>query len=134
MPKKTDTHNKIRMAIVRMEKGKPKVVATNRKISIKSVAEEAGVSDSLIHKDHPDLVRRINKNKDKDYRSDRNEKHHALKVEREKNKELRQHIEMLESQLSDLASINLSLELELSTLKSVKNSQNVTEFRGKKLF
>ena len=66
MPKKDDTYNKIRMAIVRMEKGKPKVVSAERKISVLAVAEEAGVSDSLIHKDHPDLVRRINKNKDKD--------------------------------------------------------------------
>lgn len=132
MPKKTDTHNKIRMAIVRMEKGKPKFVSVDRKISVKAVAEEAGVSDSLIHKDYPELVARIKKNQDKDYRSDRNDKHQALKIEREKNRELRVKIEELEAQLGDLASINASLELEISTLKSVKNSQNVTELRGKK--
>ena len=132
MPKRNDTYNKIRMAIVRMEKGKPKVVSSDRKISIKAVAEEAGVSDSLIHKDHPDLVTRIKNNQDRNYRSDRNEKHQALKAEREKNRELREKVAELESQLSDLGSINASLELELATLRSVKNSQNVTEFRGKK--
>ena len=131
MPKKDDTYNKIRMAIVRMEKGKPKVVSAERKISVLAVAEEAGVSDSLIHKDHPDLVRRINKNKDKDYRSDRDKKHKALKAEREKNSELRERVAELKSQLSDLASINASLELDLAALRSIKSSQNVTEFRGK---
>lgn len=133
MSKKDDTYNKIRMAIVRMEKGKPKVVSAERKISVLAVAEEAGVSDSLIHKDHPDLVRRINKNKDKDYRSDRDKKHQALKAEREKNRELRERVAELESQLSDLASINASLELDLAELRSIKNSQNVTEFMGKKV-
>ena len=132
MPKKNESYNKIRMAIVRMEKGKPKVVSVDRKISIMAVAEEAGVSDSLIHKEHPELVRRINKNKDKDYRTARNAKHQALKDEREKNKELRDRVAELESQLSKLASINASLELELTTQRSIKNSQNVTEFRDKR--
>jgi hypothetical protein len=132
MPKRNDTHNKIRMAIVRMEKGKPKVVSSDRKISIKAVAEEAGVSDSLIHKDHSDLVRRIYGNNDKDYRSERDKKHQELKAERVKSKELRGRVAELESQLLKLASINARLELELTTLRSVKNSQNVTEFRGKK--
>ena len=132
MPKRNDTHNKIRMAIVRMEKGKPKVVSSDRKISIKAVAEEAGVSDSLIHKDHSDLVARIYRNNDKDYRSERDEKHQELKAERVKSKELRGRVAELESQLLKLASINARLELELTTLRSVKNSQNVTEFRGKK--
>jgi len=132
MPKKNESYNKIRMAIVRMEKGKPKVVSVDRKISIMAVAKEAGVSDSLIHKEHPELVRRINKNKDKDYRTARNEKHQALKDEREKNKKLRDRIAELESQLSALASINASLVLDLTTQRSIKNSQNVTEFRGKK--
>ena len=132
MPKRNDTHNKIRMAIVRMEKGKPKVVSSDRKISIKAVAEEAGVSDSLIHKDHSDLVRRIYKNNDKDYRSERDKKHQELKAERAKSKELRGRVAELESQLRKLTSINARLELELTTLRWVKNSQNVTEFRGKK--
>ena len=132
MPKRNDTHNKIRMAIVRMEKGKPKVVSSDRKISIKAVAEEAGVSDSLIHKDHSDLVRRIYGNNDKDYRSERDKKHQELKAERLKSKELRGRVAELESQLRKLTSINARLELELTTLRSVKNSQNVTEFRGKK--
>lgn len=132
MPKRNDTHNKIRMAIVRMEKGKPKVVSSDRKISIKAVAEEAGVSDSLIHKDHSDLVRRIYRNNDKDYRSERDKKHQELKAERAKSKELRGRVAELESQLRKLTSINARLELVLTTLRSVKNSQNVTEFRGKK--
>lgn len=116
------------MAIIRIEKGVPRVVSVNRKISITSVAEEAGVSDSLIHKDYPELLGRIKKNQDKDYRSGRDAKHQELKAEREKNRENRAKITELESQLQDLASINASLELELATLKSVKGCKNVTEF------
>lgn len=131
MPKKSDTYNKIRMAIVRIERGAPKVVTFDRKISVASVAEEAGVSDSLIHKDYPELLGRIKKNQDKDYRSGRNAKHQALKAEREKNRENRARIAELESQLKDLASINASLELRLADLKSVTSSKNVAEFRKK---
>lgn len=131
MPKKTDTYNKIRMAIVRIEKGKPKVVSVGRKMSVVAVAEEAGVSDSLIHKDYTDLLDRINKNKGKDYRSDRDKKHDALKAEREKNRLLRQEIEELKLDNANLVSINVCLEQEIDTLTSVKNSKNVVEFKGK---
>ena len=41
MPKKIDTNNKIRRAIVRIENGKPKIISADRKMSIKAVAEEA---------------------------------------------------------------------------------------------
>lgn len=129
MPNKTETHSKIRMAIVRIEKGKPRVVSKDRKISISSVAEEAGVSDSLIHKDFPDLVARIKLNQGKDYRSDRNAKHQLLKAEREKSREYRARIAELESQLNELASINASLELELAEHRSVKNSKNVIDIK-----
>ncbi len=132
MPKRTETYNKIRMAIVRIEKGKPKVVSLDRKISVTAVAEEAGVSDSLIHKDYTDLIQRIKKNQDKGYRSERNKKHDALKAEREKNRLLRQEIEELKLDNANLVSINVCLEEQLYTLTSVKNSKNVVEFKGKK--
>jgi len=50
----------------------------------------------------------------------------------ENNKELRDTVAELESQLRTLASINVSLELELTTQRSMQNSQNMTELRGKK--
>jgi transposase-like protein len=131
VPKKTETYNKIRMAIVRIEKGRPKVVSLDRKMSVTAVAEEAGVSDSLIHKDYTDLLERIKKNQDKGYRSERNKKHDALKTEREKNRLLRQEIEELKLDNANLVSINVCLEEEIDTLTSVKNSKNVVTLKGK---
>lgn len=131
MPKKTETYNKIRMAIVRIENGKPKVVSLDRKMSVTAVAEEAGVSDSLIHKDYADLLERIKKNQDKGYRSERNKKHDALKAEREKNRLLRQENKELKLERDNLVSINACLEEEVETLRSVKNSKNVVELKGR---
>jgi len=55
-----------------------------------------------------------------------------LKTEQAKSKELKDRVAELESQFRKLAIINASIELELTTLRLVKNSQNVTGFRGKK--
>lgn len=132
MPRKQDTHNLIRMAIVRMENGKPKVVSTDRKISVKAVAEEAGVSDSLIHKDYPDLIQRIKKTQGKNDRKAKNAKNVELKLERGKNRHLRDRIKDLENEIKDLASINASLELELSTYRAIAKNDNVSKFSEKR--
>ncbi|MBF4297107.1 TetR family transcriptional regulator, partial [Vibrio anguillarum] len=57
--KEKATHKMVRLAIIRIEKGRPKVVSDKRKMSVASVAEEAGVSRALIHRDCPDLLERI---------------------------------------------------------------------------
>mgnify|MGYP000459870983 CR=1 FL=1 len=129
MPKKIDTNNKIRRAIVRIENGKPKIISADRKMSIKAVAEEAGVSDSLIHKDYPTLLERIKKNQGKEIRAEKKRKHDALNAEREKNQALRQENKELKYQVVELASINARLELELSTLRSIQKSNNISKFR-----
>ncbi|MBF4322520.1 TetR family transcriptional regulator, partial [Vibrio anguillarum] len=51
--KEKATHKMVRLAIIRIEKGRPKVVSDKRKMSVASVAEEAGVSRALIHRDCP---------------------------------------------------------------------------------
>ena len=129
MPKKIDTNNKIRRAIVRIENGKPKIISADRKMSIKAVAEEAGVSDSLIHKDYPTLLERIKKNQGKEIRAEKKRKHDALNAEREKNQALRQENKELKYQVVELASINARLERELSTLRSIQKSNNISKFR-----
>ena len=129
MPKKIDTNNKIRRAIVRIENGKPKIISEDRKMSIKAVAEEAGVSDSLIHKDYPTLLERIKKNQGKEIRAEKKRKHDALNAEREKNQALRQENKELKYQVVELASINARLERELSTLRSIQKSNNISKFR-----
>ena len=47
------TRNIIRQAITRIEKGRPKVVSKERKMSVAAVAEEAGVSRATIHNNYP---------------------------------------------------------------------------------
>lgn len=130
-PSESDTHKRIRLAIVRLEKGQPKVVERGRKVSVAAVAEEAGVSRALIHKDYPDLMERIRGNANKAIQRQRDEKHEKLKEERAKNRQLREKIVELTEQRNELASKNATLELENRRLSAILESKNVTVFRGK---
>ncbi len=127
----SDTHKRIRLAIVRLEKGQPKVVEKGRKVSVAAVAEEAGVSRALIHKDYPDLMERIRNNANKAIQRQRDEKHEKLKEERFKNRQLREKIVELTEQRNELASKNATIELENRRLWAILDSKNVTVFRGK---
>lgn len=124
------THKRIRLAIVRLEQGQPKIVQKSRKISVAAVAEEAGVSRALIHKDYPDLLDRIMENAKKNMKVQRDVKHAVLKKEREKNRQLRQLVVELREQRDVLASKNATLELEIRRLTAIVESKNVTVFRG----
>lgn len=53
----TKTKHNIEMAIHRIISGRPKI--TTRELSISSVAEEAGVSNSTIHNRYPELAEKI---------------------------------------------------------------------------
>ena len=130
-PSESDTHKRIRLAIVRLEKDQPKVVEKGRKVSVAAVAEEAGVSRALIHKDYPDLMERIRGNANKAIQRQRDEKHEKLKEERFKNRQLREKIVELTEQRNELASKNATLELENRRLSAILDSKNVTVFRGK---
>lgn len=130
-PSESDTHKRIRLAIVRLEKGQPKVVEKGRKVSVAAVAEEAGVSRALIHKDYPDLMERIRGNANKAIQRQRDDKHEKLKEERFKNRQLREKIVELTEQRNELASKNATLELENRRLSAILDSKNVTVFRGK---
>ncbi len=130
-PSESDTHKRIRLAIVRLEKGQPKVVEKGRKVSVAAVAEEAGVSRALIHKDYPDLMERIRGNANKAIQRQRDEKHEKLKEERFKNRQLREKIVELTEQRNELASKNATLELENRRLSAILEGKNVTVFRGK---
>ncbi|MCK0165779.1 TetR family transcriptional regulator [Marinobacter sp. S6332] len=126
----SETHKRIRLAIVRLEKGQPKVVEKGRKVSVAAVAEEAGVSRALIHKDYPDMLERIRGNSNKAIQRQRDEKHEKLKEERFKNRQLREKIVDLTEQRNELASKNATLELENRRLSAILESKNVRVFRG----
>lgn len=125
----SETHKRIRLAIVRLEKGQPKIVAKGRKISVAAVAEEAEVSRALIHKDYPDLLERIRGNANKTIQAQRDEKHLKLKQERFKNRQLREKIVELTDQRDELASKNATLELENRRMAAILESKNVSVFK-----
>lgn len=125
------TAQAIRQAILRIEKGRTKVVKPGRKLSIKSVAEEAGVSRATIHNNHPGLAERIREAGNKAARTQRDEKNTALKELRAKYTALRQeHIRTRELN-QDMASEMAALEAENARLQAIAESKKVTVFPKK---
>lgn len=122
----------IRQAILRIEKGRPKIVGPERKISVAAVAEEAGISPSTIHNRYPDLLECIRGNTNKQIKVHRNEVRDKLKEERAKNKSLRDKIVELTRQRNILAEKNATLLLENQELKAIVESNNVALFPLKK--
>ena len=106
------THKAIRQAIVRIEKGKPKVVTLTRKMSVMAVAEESGFSRALIHRDHKDLANRINGGVKKEVGARLSESQKKLADERVKAKALRVDIKELKAALAEMTSMNVTLLLE----------------------
>lgn len=125
------TAKAIRQAILRIEKGRPRVVAPGRKLSIKSVAEEAGVSRATVHNNHPGLAERIREAGNKAARAQRDEKNAALKDLRAKYTVLRQeHIRSRELN-QDMASEMATLEAENQRLRAIAESKKVVVFPTK---
>lgn len=107
--KEKATHKAVRLAIVRIEKDRPNIISVGRKMSVAAVAEEAGVSRALIHRDCPDLLERIKGGVNKGVRQERDAKQSELKEYKEKNKELRDEIAQLRAMLSNVQSQNATL-------------------------
>ena len=125
------TAKAIRQAIVRIEQGRPKVVKPGRKLSIKSVAEEAGVSRATIHNNHPALAERIREAVNKVARAQRDEKHAALRELRAKYTALRQeHIRARELN-QDMASEMATLVAENERLHAIVEFRKVVPFPAK---
>ena len=116
---------------MRIEKGRPKVVKPGRKISIKSVAEEAGVSPATIHNNHPGLAERIREASNKGVRAQRDEKNAALKDLRAKYTSLRQEHISLRELNQDMASAMLDLVNENKRLRAIVENKNVLPFPSK---
>lgn len=126
------TAKAIRQAILRIEKGRPRVVKPGRRLTIKSVAEEAGVSRATIHNNHPGLAERIREAGNKAARAQRDEKNVALKDLRAKYTALRQeHIRSRELN-QDMASEMATLEAENQRLRAIAESKKVIVFPAKK--
>ncbi len=122
------TRNIIRQAITRIEKGRPKVVIKERKMSVAAVAEEAGVSRATIHNNYPDMADRIRTILGKQNRIQRNKKHEALRLEKAKNRQLRTENAELRTKINVLVSKNRALTDEIQENRAITESENVSIF------
>nr|WP_289073129.1 hypothetical protein [uncultured Halomonas sp.] len=117
---------------MRIDKGRPKVVEPGRKLSIQSVAEEAGVSRATIHNNHPGLAERIREAGNKAVRAQRDEKNTELKELRAKHSELRQEHIHARQLNQDMASEMASLVAENQRLRAIADNKNVIGLPSKK--
>ena len=132
-PKEKATHKAVRLAIVRIEKGRPSIVSATRKLSVMAVAEEAGVSRALIHRDCPDLLERIKGGVNKGVRQQRDAKQVELNEYKERNKELRAEVVELKAMLEKVQSQNATLIRKNMALSNVYGkSNNITQLNYSK--
>jgi hypothetical protein len=115
----------LELAISRIERGRATKVHGER-LSIATVAREAGVSPALIHNKYPLVAEAIREKQGRASRAQRDAKHDELKAEREKTRELRAAVDALEGKLATIASINRVLTLENNRLNDQVASKNVS--------
>ena len=115
----------LRLAIHRIQRGRAHTKWT--KLSVASVAREAGVSTALIHNHYPGVADAIREALGRSSRAQRDRKQQELTDERKKNRNLRQDIETLRAQIAKLASINEVLLDENKTLKAKQNNPKVVD-------
>jgi AcrR family transcriptional regulator len=125
------TQKRLQLALVRLKRGRPKVVSKKRKLSISAVAEEAGVSDSTIHNRYPEIAAEVRQIAGRLYKMQRDEKSEKLKSVKDKNRELRNFIENLESENRKAASIIMTLKAENEQLKAEFDNENIVRINQK---
>lgn len=113
----------LRLAMSRIERGRAHTKAI--KMSIASVAREAGVSAALIHNHYPGIADAIRQVQGRDNRAQRDAKHQELKAQRDKARELREKIASLRADVDRLASINEVLLAENAVLRARLNDPRV---------
>lgn len=115
----------LQLALARIQRGRTHTGET--KVTIASVAREAGVSAALIHNHYPKIAEIIREAQGRSSRALRDVKHQDLNAEREKNRGLRREIEDLRAKVASLASLNEVLISENRTLKAKLSDPKVTE-------
>ncbi|MFJ1271720.1 TetR family transcriptional regulator [Pseudomonas aeruginosa] len=115
----------LQLALARIQRGRAHTGES--KITIASVAREAGVSTALIHNHYPIIAEAIRDAQGRSSRAQRDVKHQELRAEREKNRALRQEIEGLRTKVANLASINEVLLAENRLLKAKQSDSKVND-------
>ena len=115
----------LQLALARIQRGRAHTGES--KVTIASVAREAGVSTALIHNHYPIIAEAIRDAQGRSSRVQRDVKHQELRAEREKNRALRQEIEELRAKVASLASINEVLIAENRVLKAKQSDSKVVD-------
>ena len=95
-----------------------RVKNAGKRISIKAVAEEANVDPSLVHHVYPDIAEEIRAISGRALRTQRDSKHAELAQARLRVRELTKNVATLQAELTEIASVNLSLENQIQDLKA----------------
>jgi hypothetical protein len=120
----------LRLAISRIQRGRASTKAT--KLTIASLAREAGVSTALIHNHHPEIAELVRDAQGRSSRAQRDAKHLELKAEREKNRTLRAQAEVMCRQIASLTSINEVLVIEVRDLKARLSDGKIVDIATKR--
>ena len=119
----------LELAIARIQRGRSRTKA--KKISITSVAREAGVTPALIHNHYPEIAETLRGIQARSSRAQRDAKHCQLRGDQEKIRELRERNAELQSQVARLASINEVLLAENRILKAIEGAPDVLIFAAR---
>lgn len=121
MSNREDRCRQLRMAIKRIQVGRPKHVSIVRKLSISAVAEEAGVSPSTIHTRYPEIAEEVRAISG--LRTMRHEKSIAdIEILRRQVRSLRADLREARRLLAATASMYASALSQISVLESATSS------------
>lgn len=112
-----NTRKEIELAIKRIQTGQVRKVDSKRRLTILSVAEEAGVSDSLIHNRYPELAHRIRAFEETTWRKKPADSRRILKTTRNELRDTKAALKQLQIEYSRMADINKLLTLENDKLR-----------------
>jgi AcrR family transcriptional regulator len=105
------TAENLRLAILRVKNA-------GRRVSIKSVAEEAGVDASLVHHVYPDIAEEIRAISGRSTRTERDKVRQQLAAAKAHIRTLEAEVEKLLAEVAQIASVNLTLAQEAAQLQA----------------
>lgn len=112
------TLNELKLALQNMRRD-------GKKISIKSVADEVGVTPALLHNRYSDFTEEVRRVMGKATREQRDEKHSLLQKARERIRQLRELVDSQLVEITKMASVNESLRAELELQKAIAEGKVV---------
>jgi hypothetical protein len=125
------TQKSLEMALHRITTGRVRRIKPDRKLSIAAVADEAGVSAATVHNRYPEIAEKVRQLLNKEARQNRDDKNHELKEEKAKQKQLIDKNRALRYKITELASRNAALEVELDQLRAVVYGNNISVIKPK---